>query len=62
MTMDRDSAISIIDDLDQMDREVTDWEADFLDSLQKQSDRTTWLPSPKQAETLEKMRRKYLEK
>jgi len=61
MAMDRDSALSLMDDLDDMDREVTDWEADFLDSLKRQSDRFTWRPSPRQAQALEKMRSKYLE-
>lgn len=54
-------AISMLDDLDNMDRQVTDWEADFLDSLLKCAEnRPTWVPTERQATVLERMYRKYI--
>jgi hypothetical protein len=59
--MGRELAISIIDDLDECGRSVTDWEAEFLDSLMKQFEKSlTWVPSRKQTAILEQMKIKYL--
>jgi hypothetical protein len=58
--MTRDEALSILDDLDNCDRSVSEWEADFLDSMLKQSERPGWSPTEKQAAILERMKGKYL--
>jgi hypothetical protein len=59
--MTRDEALALLDDLDNQPREVSEWEANFLDSLMKQSERNpTWRPTDKQAATLERMRERYL--
>jgi hypothetical protein len=56
--MKRTDAIEIAERIDAMDHEVTDWEADFIESILK-SDRD---PSPRQAKVLEDMLSKYEER
>lgn len=56
--MNRAEAKELAERLDGMDCEVTDWEADFIESVLK-SDRD---PSPKQAKVLENMLSKYEER
>lgn len=56
--MNRAEAQEIAERIDGMEQEVTDWEADFLESILK-SDRD---PSPKQAKVLEDMLSKYEER
>lgn len=46
-------------ELDEMEEDVTSWEADFLDSILKALHHGRTL-SPKQAERLEEMHEKYL--
>jgi len=58
--MTRDEAISILDDLDNMDRSVSDWEADFIDSLLTKAVYINWTPTTKQATTIQRMKEKYL--
>ena len=58
--MTKDEALSLLDDLDEMEQLVTDWESDFLDSLLKQSDQENWRPSCAQVDVLNKMKEKYL--
>jgi hypothetical protein len=58
IAMKRTDAIEIAERIDAMDHEVTDWEADFIESILK-SDRD---PSPRQAKVLEDMLSKYEER
>jgi hypothetical protein len=55
-----DSYESMLDNLDQPDEfELTNWEADFLDSILKQNSLGRTL-SDKQAETIRRLADKYL--
>ncbi len=55
-----DSYESMLDNLDQPDEfELTNWEADFLDSMLKQNSLGRTL-SDKQAETIRQLAYKYL--
>jgi hypothetical protein len=57
-----DSYESMLDNLDQPDEfELTNWEADFLDSMLKQNSLGRTL-SDKQAETIRNLADKYLSK
>ena len=59
--MTRDEALSLIDGLDNQPREVNEWEAEFLDSLMKRSERNpNWKPSGPEELCLERMRERYL--
>lgn len=58
--MTRSEAISILDDVDNGSKEVTEWEADFIDSVMKQSDDLFWSPSSRQAEVIANLKAKYL--
>lgn len=53
-----EEAKSMADDLDNMRGSVTDWEADFLESILKRLDDGDWLSDP-QFDCLERMHRKY---
>ena len=50
----------IVQRLDSMEKEVMDWEADFLESIMVAL-KKGWSLSPKQAKVLRGMRDRYLE-
>ena len=56
-----DSYESMLDDLDQPDEfELTDWEANFLDSMLKRTSTHEGFITDKQAETIRNLVDKYL--
>jgi hypothetical protein len=56
-----DSYESMLDNLDQPEEfELTDWEANFLDSMLKLNERGDGFITDKQAETIRKLVDKYL--
>jgi hypothetical protein len=58
--LNRERAINLLDDLDNCDKEVTEWEADFIDSLLKNTDDLFWAPPDSQAAVLIRMKEAYL--
>jgi len=51
--------LEMAEEIDRMERDVTSWEADFLDSILKRLRNKIPL-TPKQAEVLEGMHEKYI--
>jgi len=53
-------ALAILNEIDNGDFEVTDWEADFIQSILRQSKQWTFKLSNKQKAVIERMEEKYL--
>lgn len=51
---------SLLDELDNLDTEVSKWEAQFLESLLSQVDNVGFTLSSRQEAILERMKEKYL--
>jgi hypothetical protein len=60
MELSNEQALSIIDDLNQIDREVTNWEADRLDDWQKSIEDTGKTLTEGQVAKLLEIKDKYL--
>lgn len=59
--MTREEAIDILTDVDECDKAVTDYEAEFIDSLmQRYENNKAWEPTPNQAKVIRNMREVYL--
>ena len=53
-------ALAILNEIDNGDFEVTDWEADFIQSILRQSKQWTFKLSDRQKAVIERMEEKYL--
>jgi hypothetical protein len=53
-------ALAILNEIDNGDFEVSDWEADFIQSILRQSKQWTFKLSNKQKAVIERMEEKYL--
>jgi len=53
-------ALAILNEIDNGDFEVTDWEADFIQSILRQSKQWTFKLSDRQKAVIEEMEEKYL--
>lgn len=60
LAMGRRMVEEIVYGIDEGSKEVTDWEADFLDGIMKRLEHPTWTPSPKQAQKLLDLKEIYL--
>lgn len=53
-------ALAILNEIDNGDFEVSDWEADFIQSILRQSKQWTFKLSDRQKAVIEEMEEKYL--